>query len=98
MEHFQMHRSQSPDMTFGRFLWLHYINVAHQHAGNEHSQLPMHGFHVHGTASTLSQPPAFALSLNPAMNAPKVHKSAFHYQFRLPGGSLFGIFQPPKTA
>lgn len=57
LEHFQTHQQETPDLSFTRFLWLHYSENSHSHADNSHAKLPLHCSHGIMAESVLPQPP-----------------------------------------
>lgn len=57
LEHFKVHQQETPDLSFARFLWLHYSENSHTHGDNSHAKLPLHCSHSVMAESVLPQPP-----------------------------------------
>ncbi|HPI08937.1 MAG TPA: hypothetical protein PLM41_21235 [Saprospiraceae bacterium] len=63
LDHFRMHQSEAPDLSFGAFFIDHYLNVRHEHQCDEHAKLPLHCSHSALAESTLPCPlPAMTFS------------------------------------
>lgn len=93
LEHYRTHREETPDLSFGRFLWMHYLDNAHSHRDNSHAQLPLHCSHG-----------PVADSLIPAHLLPELPNEWPQIEFRshsfgdktlIPNDYSFGLLRPP---
>ena len=91
--HFQTHRQETPDLSFARFLYLHYLETSHTHGDNSHAQLPLHCSHGIMAESVLPQPPDIPLAFSPAAPA-RVSLPLFNETIS-PDDYSFGLFRPP---
>ncbi|HRI60950.1 MAG TPA: hypothetical protein PK228_14525 [Saprospiraceae bacterium] len=93
LEHFQTHRQETPDLSFARFLWMHYSETSHSHTDNSHAQLPLHCSHGVMAESVLPQPPAVGYVFS--FPAPQRISLPLHAESLLPNDYSFGLFRPP---
>ena len=56
LDHYRLHQSETPGLSFGAFLKDHYLNLQHQHQCDAHAQLPLHCSHGALAESTLPCP------------------------------------------
>jgi hypothetical protein len=93
LDHYQTHREEAPDLSFGRFLWMHYLENAHSHRDNSHAQLPLHC--AHGPVVDSLVPghlfPEFQNEPPPAQTG----SHAFGDETLLPSDYSFGLLRPP---
>ncbi len=93
LEHFRTHRQETPDLSFARFLWMHYSEASHSHTDNSHAQLPLHCSHGIMADSVLPQPPAVSFAFSPATS--ERTSLPLHTETLLPNDYSFGLFRPP---
>jgi hypothetical protein len=94
LEHFNQHQQKDKTLSFGTFLYQHY--VADQNNG-DHDELP---FHSHDSCITLSVsvcPPTFLVGIDvPVVYMETRHNTIFSDQ-SIPLTYLSTIWQPPRT-
>lgn len=97
-EHFKTHQQETPDLSFARFLWLHYGETSHSHGDNSHAKLPLHC--AHGTVaadSVLPQPPEISQP-NWLAEAVSRQKMPVADEFLRLSAPASGLFRPPIAA
>lgn len=93
LDHFQIHREETPDLSFGRFLWMHYLENSHTHSDNSHAQLPLHC--SHGWTADSETPKTLALELYFIVPASERSGLPVFEEKCAPGDYSFGLFRPP---
>jgi len=93
LDHFEVHQSETPDLSFARFLWLHYLEVSHTHADNSHAQLPLHC--AHGTMVDSVVNHHFAVEF--VFSPPAIERTdlPMHDERLIQNDFSFGLFRPP---
>jgi hypothetical protein len=94
LDHFRLHQSETPDLSFSAFLADHYLAVQHEHKNNAHAQLPLHSSHVTIAESTLPCPIPFISLPDPVVVAPK-SKMPLDNALLSSGDYESGLFRPP---
>jgi hypothetical protein len=93
LEHFKVHRQETPDLSFARFLWLHYSENSHSHGDNSHAKLPLHCSHGVMAESVLPQAPEVTFS--PAVVAAECSVLSIFDEAFSPDDFSRGLFRPP---
>lgn len=93
LEHYQTHRQETPDLSFARFLWLHYLETSHTHSDNSHAQLPLHCSHGILAESLMTQPPVFEFLFDASASESSSHP--LHDEMLWPNDYTVGLFRPP---
>lgn len=99
-EHYQLHQTEKPDTTVAEFLWLHYMDTAHEsNAGHDHESLPFHHHGCHVCASMMVGLPSFTepAVLQPSEVTDSLLAADFYYSHYLPVGFKGSPFQPPRA-
>lgn len=96
MEHFKMHQVETPDMSFGRFIKIHYLApIQDDDDFEQHQSLPFRGIQQHAGIS-ICTPHHTAVKVAPP---PSPSTEFFCYnEVNKPQFSAFDIFQPPRCA
>ena len=96
LEHYRIHRQETPDLTLGKFLWLHYCNSQHEQADGRHSQLPLHSGCGIMTDITVPHPPEFERT---AADSGRIENTLIVAdEFLHLTAPTFGVFRPPIAA
>lgn len=93
LEHFKIHCLETPDISFARFLWLHYSENSHTHGDNSHANLPLHCSHGVMAESVLPQPPEVVFL--PAVVAAECSTLPVFDRSFSPDDFSRGLFRPP---
>lgn len=93
LDHFQAHKRETQNLSFSRFLLLHYWENPHSHSDNSHAQLPLHGTHGIMAESVLPHPPEVAFS--PPSNISECSSLPVFNESFSPGDFSRGLFRPP---
>lgn len=96
MEHFKTHQMETPDMSFGRFIKIHYlIPIQDDDDFEKHEALPFRDIHQHASVSICApyHPPVKVVPPPPSSTEFFCYNEVNKPQF-----SAFDIFQPPRCA
>lgn len=96
LEHYRIHRQETPGLSLGQFLWLHYCNSQHEQADGRHTQLPLHSASGIVAEITVPHPPVFEEFIGPAGRAKNTVTVADEFLHLTAPDS--GVFRPPITA
>ncbi|MBX3241982.1 MAG: hypothetical protein KIT80_13420 [Chitinophagaceae bacterium] len=96
MEHFQKHQEETPDMSFARFIRIHYLlPITEDDDFEQHQSLPFRSIQhqVNLSICAPNHPPV-------KMQAPIPPQLEFfsYNEINKPQFSAFDIFQPPRCA
>ncbi len=96
MEHFKKHQVETPDMSFSRFIKIHYLMpIQDDDDFEQHESLPFIGIHQHVNVSVCA-PCHIPVKVLPP---PPPSTEFFCYnEVNKPQFSTFDIFQPPRCA
>lgn len=93
LEHFELHQTETPDLSFARFLFLHYLEVSHTHADNSHAQLPLHCAHGPMADSVIDH--HFAVEIACCLLTIERTGLPLHDERLIQNDFSFGLFRPP---
>ena len=93
LDHYQTHREETPNLSFGRFLWMHYLENAHSHRDNSHAQLPLHC--AHGPVADSLIPGYFLPEFPNELPGTQSGTDSFGDETWLASDYSFGLLRPP---
>lgn len=98
VEHYQFHRQSDPQITFVKFLNMHYLGpIVVDDDFTQDQQLPFRDVDCHtmmGSLVVSSEPPSFSIDPPP----PGVAEFNIYHEVNKPQFKAFDIFQPPRRA
>jgi len=94
LDHYQIHRQETPDLSFANFLWLHYCNTHHEQSDTRHASLPLHCTHGVMAETTLPQPPRIHCICD-TKSEPAQSDLCVSDEFLRLTTTLSGVFRPP---
>jgi hypothetical protein len=96
MEHFAEHQRENNAISIASFLWLHYMDTAHEHSDSRHEHLPLHCHHVMMAESLLATAPELCYFNTPFITAFAEKKLPFGEDRLYLPAPIFGFFRPPQ--
>ena len=94
LEHYDAHRTETPNLSFAAFLWLHYYDAQHEQSDSRHAGLPLHCAHGAMAETTLPCPPHLDHPVFGEMTVLR-HTLPIADEFLRLTAPLSGVFRPP---
>lgn len=97
MEHFHMHKEADPEITFGRFIKMHYIGpYIITDDFNQDQQLPFRNAETHTMQVSVCECVLFSVEID--VPTPPAAEFYIYNEINQPQLSSLDIFQPPRVA
>ncbi len=96
MEHFKKHQVETPEMSFSRFIKIHYlIPIQEDDDFEQHESLPFRSVQQHASVSICTPNHTHVKIVAPL---PLLNEFHSYNEINKPQFSTFDIFQPPRCA